>query len=104
MQAPEPPPATSSRRGLRLRHVKGGTQSFYDVEHPGELERVRPELTRAKYDAGITLRRLWASGTINPEATSSSTSRLEYGAVSRSAGDSGLLPGSRRGRHIVVGG
>jgi hypothetical protein len=29
---------------------------------------------------------------------------LEYGAVSRSAGDSGLLPGSRRGRHIVVGG
>jgi hypothetical protein len=76
MQAAEPPPVTSSRRGLQLRHVKGGAQSFYEVEHPGELERIKPSLTRAEYDAGITLRRLWAGGTMNPETQSSSTSRL----------------------------
>jgi hypothetical protein len=74
--APEPPPVTSSRRGLRLRHVKGGAQSFFEVEHPGELERVKPDLTPAEFDAGIMLRLLWARGTMNPEATSSSTSRL----------------------------
>jgi hypothetical protein len=76
MQTPEPPPVTSSRRGLRLRHVKGGAQSFFEVEHPGELERINPELTLAEYDAGIMLRLLWARGTMNPETQSSSKSRL----------------------------
>jgi hypothetical protein len=76
MQAPEPPPVTSSRRGLKLRHIEGGSRSYFEVEHPGELERVKPSLTRAEYDAGITLRRLWAAGTLNPETQSSSTSRL----------------------------
>jgi hypothetical protein len=76
IKAPEPPPVTSSRRGIRLRHAKGGAQSFFEVEHPGELERVKPELTPAEFDAGIMLRLLWARGTMNPEATSPSTSRL----------------------------
>jgi hypothetical protein len=61
---------------LRLRHVKGGAQSFFEVAEPGELERIKPELTRAEYDAGIHLRGLWARGTMNPEATASALDRL----------------------------
>jgi hypothetical protein len=76
MQAPEPPPVTSSRRGLRLRHVDGGSRSYFEVEHPGELERIKPSLTLAAYDAGIMLRLLWVRGTMNPETQASSTSRL----------------------------
>jgi hypothetical protein len=76
MQSAEPPPVTSSRRGLRLRHVKDGTQSFYEVACPGELERIRHAITRAEYDAGVHLRGLWVHGTLNPEASSSAIDRL----------------------------
>jgi hypothetical protein len=98
MQHPDRP-VTSSRGGLRLRHVKGGTQSFYEVEHPGELERIKPSLTAAEYDAGIMLRLLWARGTINPETQSSSTSRLGMprAAFTDDHDDSGR-PGDAGGR------
>jgi hypothetical protein len=73
---PEPPPVTSSRRGLKLRYVKDGAQSFYEVAHPGELERLRPELTAGEYDAAIHLRGLWARGAMNPASTASALDRL----------------------------
>jgi hypothetical protein len=44
--------------------VNRGQQSFYEVEHPGELERIRPSLTHAEFDAGTMLRLLWAEGTL----------------------------------------
>jgi hypothetical protein len=66
---PNLPPWISSRCGLRLRHVKGGTQSFYEVAEPGELERLKPSLTGPEYEAGIQLRLLWASGTMLAEPT-----------------------------------
>jgi hypothetical protein len=71
-----PPAVTNSRRGLRLRHVKDGTQSFYECEYVGELERLKNKLSRPEFDAGITLRALWRRGTMNPEATSSCLDRL----------------------------
>jgi hypothetical protein len=74
--ASDPPPVTSSRRGLKLRYVNKGQQSFYEVGHPGELERIKPSLTQAEYDAGLELRRLWVAGTMNPESQSSVLSRL----------------------------
>jgi hypothetical protein len=69
---PSPEPAvTSSRRGLRLRHVDDGKRSYFEVANPGELERIKPSLTQAEYDAGLELRRLWAAGAMNPEPSSS---------------------------------
>src|SRR5918992_1847638 len=72
----DPPPVTSSRRGLRLRHVDDGKRSYFEVADPGELERLRDRLAVAEYEAGLELRRLWAQGTLNPEATSSAMERL----------------------------
>jgi hypothetical protein len=73
---PEPPPVTASRRGLRLRHVKGAAKSFYEVECPGELERLKDRLASPEFEAGLTLRRLWVAGTMNPETQSSCLDRL----------------------------
>jgi hypothetical protein len=73
---PSEPPVTSSRRGLRLRHVDAGKRSYFEVANPGELERVKPQLTLAEYEAGVRLRQLWASGTLNPESASSCLERL----------------------------
>jgi hypothetical protein len=72
----EPPPVTASRRGLRLRHVDGGKRSYFEVECPGELERLKDRMTPAEFDAGIQLRLLWAHGTLNPESQSSCMHRL----------------------------
>jgi hypothetical protein len=41
MQAAEPPPLVASRRGLRLRFTDGGKRSYFEVESPGELERIK---------------------------------------------------------------
>jgi hypothetical protein len=40
------------------------------------LERIKASLTGPEYDAGLELRRLWAAGTMNPEAQASALDRL----------------------------
>jgi hypothetical protein len=74
--SPDQLPVTSSRRGLRLRHVDKGQRSYFEVADPGELERIKASLTQAEYDAGLGLRRLWAAGAMNPEPSSSCLDRL----------------------------
>jgi hypothetical protein len=71
------PPVTSARRGIRLRHVDDGKRSYFEVEHPGEVERIKDRLSAAEYEAGIMLRHLWSQGTLNPEAQSSALDRLD---------------------------
>lgn len=73
------PERANARRGLRLRTVRGSNRSFYEVADPGALEAVREKLTRAEFEAGLELRRLWRAGTLNGEATSSPVSRLGLG-------------------------
>jgi hypothetical protein len=70
------PPVTASRRGLRLRHTDGGKCSYFEVAEPGELERIRPDLTKAEFDAGIQLRPLWAQGTLLAAPSASCLDRL----------------------------
>jgi hypothetical protein len=73
---PSEPPVTASRRGLRLRYVDGGKRSYFEVAKPGELERLKPQLTLAEYEAGVRLRQLWASGTMIAEPSASCLNRL----------------------------
>jgi hypothetical protein len=73
---PDEPPVTSSGKVLRLRHVDKGRRSYFEVACPGEPERTKPSLTQAEYDAAVRLRGLWMRGCMNPEASSSSISRL----------------------------
>jgi hypothetical protein len=49
---------------------------FFEVEDPGELERLKDKLSRAEYQAGVALRGLWRRGAMNPAPSASSTSRL----------------------------
>jgi hypothetical protein len=71
-----PPVVASTRRGLRLRPTNDGARLFFEVEYVGELERLKDQLSRSEYDAGIALRGLWARGAMNPEPTSSAMDRL----------------------------
>jgi hypothetical protein len=72
----EPPAVVSTRRGLRLRPTNDGARLFFEVEDPGELERLKDQLSRSEYQAGVALRGLWRRGVMNPEPTASAMDRL----------------------------
>lgn len=66
-----------ARKGIVLRQVRGAERSFFEVEHPGELERLKGELTDREYRAGLMLRGLWERGTLNGDPGQSCVARLE---------------------------
>lgn len=66
-----------ARKGIVLRQVRGAERSFFEVEHPGELERLKGKLPDREYRVGLMLRSLWERGTLNGDPGQSCVARLE---------------------------
>jgi hypothetical protein len=82
------------RPDLRIREIRTSSGRIIDhvieVEHAGELGRIRDHLELDEYDAALELSRLWHYGTLNGDSGQSCIARMESGAASSSLSDTRL--------------